>query len=80
MQAKDIKVEYCSIQDMVANIFTKCLPREKHEHYMKLMGIIDLKFEMGDNDTQLLVPPTSSITTNKEDFTKIHRNVVRKKT
>jgi hypothetical protein len=47
---------------------------------MKLMGIIDLKFEMGDNDTQLLVPPTSSITTNKEDFTRIHRDVVRKKT
>jgi hypothetical protein len=47
---------------------------------MKLMGIVDLKFEMEDNDAQLLVPPTSSITTNKEGFTRIQRNAVRKKT
>jgi hypothetical protein len=65
---------------MVVDILTKVLPREKHEHCMKLMGIIDLEFEMEDNDTQLLVPPISSITTNKEDFTGIHGNVVRKKT
>jgi hypothetical protein len=52
VQAKDIKVEYqCNTQDMVANILTKALPREKHKYCMKLMGVIDLEFEMEDNNT-----------------------------
>ncbi len=64
---------------MVANILTKALPRKKHEYCMKLMGVIDLEFEMEDNNTQFLVPPISSIATNKEDILGIHRNIVRRK-
>jgi len=41
---------------------------------MKLMGVIDLEFEMEDNNTQFLVPPISSIATNKEDILGIHRS------
>lgn len=65
---------------MVANILTKALPTEKHEYCMKLMGVIDLEFEMEDNNTQLLILPASSIATNKEDILGIHRSIVRRKT
>jgi hypothetical protein len=50
---------------MVVDIITKVLPREQHEYCMKLMGVIDLEFEMEDNNTQLLVLLASSIATNK---------------
>jgi hypothetical protein len=32
---------------------------------MKLMAVIDLQFEMEDNNTQFLIPLASSIATNK---------------
>jgi hypothetical protein len=65
---------------MVANILTKALLREKHEYCMKLMGVVDLEFEMEDNNTQLLVPPASSIATNKENNLGLHRSILRRKT
>ncbi len=39
MQAKGMKLEYCSTQDIVIDIFTKVFPKGKHEHCIKLMGI-----------------------------------------
>ncbi len=65
---------------MVTYILTKALPRDKHAYWMKLMGVIDLEFEMEDSNTQFLVPLASSIGTNKEDILGIHRSIVRRKT
>jgi hypothetical protein len=52
MQGKEIKVEYCSTQYMVANIFTKAIPRGKHEDFIWLMGVTsNLELELDDCDT-----------------------------
>ena len=39
---KGIKIEYITTEDMIANIFTKGLDREKHHKFLLLMGIIPL--------------------------------------
>jgi hypothetical protein len=52
MQPKEIKIEYCSTQYMVVNIFTKALLRGKHEDFIRLMGVTsNLELELDDCDT-----------------------------
>nr|KYP56107.1 Copia protein [Cajanus cajan]KYP56115.1 Copia protein [Cajanus cajan] len=36
---KQIQLEYCSIEDQVADIFTKVLPRAKFEQLRTMLGV-----------------------------------------
>jgi hypothetical protein len=75
MQVKKFKVEHCNIQNTISNIFTKVLSREKHEHCMKLIRVIDLELEKEDSDTQLLAFVALSINPSN-----IPKNVINRKT
>ncbi len=77
MQAKEIKIEYCSTQYMVVNIFTKVLLRGKHEDFIRLMGVTsNLELELDDCDTWFLVHHVSNIVTNKVEIFN-YQNIVR---
>ena len=34
-----VSVQYCATDDNLADIFTKALPKAKHEHFAKLLGM-----------------------------------------
>jgi hypothetical protein len=38
----EIKVEYCPSKDMLADMFTKALPKPQHEEHSKRIGLVDV--------------------------------------
>jgi hypothetical protein len=43
VQARRIKIKWASTNNMAANGLTKALPRQKHEHFVNQLNIIDIK-------------------------------------
>jgi hypothetical protein len=43
VQAGTIKIEWTSTHDMAADGLTKALPRQKHEHFVNQLNIVDIK-------------------------------------
>jgi len=37
--SNEVSVQYCATDDNLADIFTKALPKAKHEHFAKLLGM-----------------------------------------
>ena len=42
VQDKEVKMEYVSTKEQIANIFTKALPKDAHEYLRGKLGIIPL--------------------------------------
>jgi hypothetical protein len=42
MNKNNFKLTYCSTEDMIADIFTKALPRQQHEKFTSMLGLIPL--------------------------------------
>ena len=42
VQAGKIKIEWTSTNDMAADGLTKALPRQKHEHFVNQLNIVDI--------------------------------------
>ena len=39
---KEIKLEYCTTEDQIADIFTKALPRPKFELLRTMLGVTEI--------------------------------------
>ena len=45
LDANEIKVSYCQTEDMLADVLTKGLGKEKHDRFIVGMGLLDSKSE-----------------------------------
>jgi hypothetical protein len=47
--AREINLIYFSIEDQVANIFTKVLGAEKHRQFRSMLGVMELELSLRGN-------------------------------
>ena len=55
----EIKITYCPTKDMLADVLTKGLGKEKHYCFVKGMGLLDS--EQNQNQTYVIIPWNGSV-------------------
>jgi hypothetical protein len=67
-----INVEYCPTEDMLADIMTKGLPRERHERLLGMMGVGTRTHEVTANTTPSSSDPRTGSTSGSVELLRRH--------